>query len=530
MLSGNPCGTRESGRSKERKRRSIELTAVYDIETEGFDKFLVGGLRNAAGEYEDFDHGSEGSLAGELAAVDGTVWAHNGGNFDHKWFLSRSRASGVQATVRAAGGRMVSVQQGRLNLLDSKALTKISLKDLTCGLRVQKMEQPLPCQTPEVCGVWCQGYCRFKRGMPRRDLAKVREYLRADCESLWEALEALATYAEREDLDLTGTVGGSSWANARRLLDLPDAMLSISDHVFARKAYYGGRVQVFRPFSRKGFEYDVNSLYPAALARMSLPCGAPARRHGLEASAAYLSGCDGVYRVAVRVPSMWIPPLPTRTRKRSAYPTGRFRGVYCGNELRYAESQGVMVEEVFEALVYPESKNVFKPWIEKLWALRANAPGGKSGPWGTFLKFYMNSLTGKLGMRPESQTYVVNPRTLPKGASMLSEGVYSYPGPVVRKRHGRWVAGSPCCHVLWAGYLTAWGRIQWHRWATEGGGQDLCMGDTDSIFSEEPRYREVGDGLGQLQRNGTYRDLRVTAPKFYDYVPEKVKETLRCPF
>jgi DNA polymerase type B, organellar and viral len=496
---------------------------VYDIETEGFGSFLVGGLRKESGTYEDYTWQNEDGLTAELGATRGTVWAHNGGNFDHKWFLQRARVGGAPSHIRAAGGRLCQVRTGKLRLLDSKALTKISLRDLTKGLRVEKMRQPLPCQTPERCGTWCEGYCRFKRSMPTKDLAKVREYLRADCDSLFEAMGGLIDWAEREDLDLTGTVGGASWANAKRLLDLPDADLSLRDHLFARRAYYGGRVQIFRPRAPRGREYDVNALYPAALANLSLPWGTPTRRHGPAAGNAYREGREGIFRVRVAVPEMWIPPLPVRTRERSAYPTGVFSGVYCANELRHAELLGTRILEITEALVWPESKNVFRPWIEKLWALRFSAEGGKSGPFGTFLKFYMNSLTGKLGMKPGSTSYVVNPKTLPKSAKMISPGIYSYPGPLQRKRNGKWVAGNPCCHVPWAAYLTAWGRIRWHEQASWNGGSDLCMGDTDSVFVTGERTERVGDSLGEWQDKGGWSDLDAMAPKFYRYRPDRPK-------
>jgi hypothetical protein len=205
-----------------------------------------------------------------------------------------------------------------------------------------------------------------------------------------------------------------------------------------------------------------------------------------------------------------------RTAERVAYPTGRFSGRWTKIELAYAESQGTKIEEVTEVMVWPEERNVFRPWIEKLWALRANAAGGKSGPMGTFLKFYMNSLTGKLGSRPEFEDVFLNPGEVKAGMEPMGGGFYKQARSGVAKRGGQWVAGSPCAHVEWAAYLTSWGRVEWHKEAVSvDGGADVAYCDTDSLRCAKPRTRNVGKGLGEWLHEGHFRDFQANAPKFY---------------
>lgn len=226
----------------------------------------------------------------------------------------------------------------------------------------------------------------------------------------------------------------------------------------------------------------------------------------------------------VVVPDVWIPPLPVKAGGRSTFPVGTFHGTWPAIELRYAESVGVRVLEVTEGLFWPETKNLFREWVRKLWDLRFNAEGGKSGPFGTFLKFYMNSLTGKLGMRPGSDSYILN-ADLSKKTGPAYEQISDDPdickieGPKVRRKDGKWLAGQACSHVEWAAYLTAAGRIEWHRQATRGG-LDLVAGDTDSVFTLTPRGEDVGSGLGQWQDKGRWRDGDWIAPKFYKYTPD----------
>jgi hypothetical protein len=45
------------GEDKQQERRDIDVAAVFDIETENWDRYVVGGFLDADGAYLDFDHG-----------------------------------------------------------------------------------------------------------------------------------------------------------------------------------------------------------------------------------------------------------------------------------------------------------------------------------------------------------------------------------------------------------------------------------------------------------------------------------------
>jgi hypothetical protein len=119
--------------------------------------------------------------------------------------------------------------------------------------------------------------------------------------------------------------------------------------------------------------------------------------------------------------------------------------------------------------------------------------------------------------------------------SEVGAGIWSYAGPSARKtKEGKWVAGSPCCHVEWAAYITAMGRIRWHQQAVSGP-DDMVMGDTDSVLCTTKRTKEIGNGLGEWQFEGEFasrwvetdrgREWRIgfeaIAPKFYRFLPKE---------
>jgi hypothetical protein len=502
---------------------------VFDLETENWDKYVVGGCLTSGandepGEYKDFRFEQESDAVDYLFGLWGDVWSHNGGIFDNKWALDHANARGLSCRAIPAGARIVELRIGKnLRLLDSKALTKISLEDLTKGQDVAKEKLELPC----VCGEACGGYCSIRRDMPTEHWGRVRDYLKADCYSLFGAMQKVRRFALQANLDLGITVGSAAWACASRWLKLPKADLGKDDHEFARKGYFGGRVHKGKDFSGEGFEADVSSMYPSRLATKPVPIGESTRHIDERNSGlSYAAGLPGIYRVAVKVPETHLPVLPVRGTERVYYPFGEFEGTWTRPELEYAVSQGTKIEAFRQALVWPESKVLFAEWVEAMFALRANAPGGKSGPIGTFLKYILNSLTGKFGARADNETVELNPPELRACYCTLEDldsggkcfcGAHAPYGdsPSVFLAR-RWRLAS-CAHIEWAGYLTAEARVEWHRQAVSSGdgGRDVVYGDTDSLFTEIRRLRAEGKNLGEWEFKGTYRNLQVVAPKVY---------------
>lgn len=512
-------GSRDGG------RHDIQVDAFYDIESEGWAKFLIGGIYDGQ-TYQESDWTEEGAFARSVASA-GDVWAWNGGRYDHKWLIECLRTSSASIGVTCAGTRITEVRGRGFVAHDGAALAPMSLAAFTKGQGVAKHAQPLVCRTPEHCGPWCPGYCRFKRGMDRSEWAAVREYLRADVISGWEGLQKLREWAALNDVDLAPTIGSSSWRNARRLVGVEDSALSLSDFRYLKAAHFGGRVQVFRPSASEGISADVNSLYPACLACTPLPVGVPIRRYGDGAAASYRLGSPGVFSAKVRVPEMWVPPLPVRANHRIAYPTGDIEGTWSGIELRYAEEVGCKILDVTESITWPSERVLFWEWVQKYWTLRRNQPGGKSSPMGKFCKLYLNSLPGKFGMNPGGYAFRINPDLSKSNKwQMLSEGVYRIRRPTKRHlRSGEWVAGAPCARIEWAVTVLAQARVTWHRQALRCG-RSLVYGDTDNVKATcgINALANVGDALGQWLEESAFAEFEAIAPKFYRERPKPSPE------
>jgi hypothetical protein len=523
---------------------SISCAGLFDIETEDWEHFVLGGAYCPELGFQSWSE--ESDFFNFIITRVGEWWAWNGGLYDFLWFLEQCRKRGIKARVNCAGTRITRIQVDRLVLRDACALIPMSLFDAAdiAGLSITK-DTGLVCD----CGSDCGGYCRIRReGMTYDELRSLETYLEIDCVTGYRIIDSLLSHAEKENYVLTGTVGGSAWRSAQTMLDLPKAEWRKSAHYrWARAGYYGGRVQVFKPYSQAGYRFDVNSAYPAALAKVQLPLGPYLIHCGDKAGKFYRSGKEGIYNAIVRVPKMLIPPLPWKSPTgRLCYPIGQFRGSWTGLELRYAESVGVKIVKVNRSIVWLESEVALKPFVENVFEVRSRY--GKKTGIGKWQKWFGNSLTGKFAQRPEGERVVMHPahddvRFCPaKNCTGCGRDCCSHR---CTKRCKRWsmldreglIWSAPyyqiadCAHVEWAAHLTAHQRIVWHT-AALSVEKGLVYGDTDSIFTEYPLVASagvpLGSELGAWGSDGAYSYFLALGPKMYRFRDEKDKEVCRA--
>lgn len=534
-------------------RRDLTVAGVFDIETEDWDRFVCGGMLCADGSYFSVRHDEEDRLVTALLGASGTWWAHSGGTFDFKWITDRAIDRGIKPSrVILSGSSAVSVTIGKATFRDSHALFKISLANLTASQGIAKEKLDLPC----VCGDDCGGYCSIKRDMTPEYWDRVMHYLEKDNRSLLEAINSFREYARELDIDLCGTVGASAWRTARRQLGLIKDDLSPGEFNFARSSYYGGRVQVFRQQADRGWGYDVNSMYPASLAKVALPVGSHRESYGGDAERELAQAAPGVYDATIVVPDMHIPPLPYRVPDRVAYPVGTMRGIWTLPEIEGAVRAGAVVQAAHKSLTWEGSERIFAPFVDRFWTLRHKA--GKKTPLGTWIKFILNSLTGKLGSNPSRETIEFDPEIKECNADRPCSndgkrdchrccngievdckriGCYGCVEGVHRigvhcsgrcgahrpidKDRGIWTRRQwrieECAHPAWAAYLTAVARVSLGDQLRDDGqgGRSAVYCDTDSCRAISPRTANIGDDLGQWGLEGTFRNFRALAPKVY---------------
>lgn len=184
---------------------------------------------------------------------------------------------------------------------------------------------------------------------------------------------------------------------------------------FCRKSYKGGATQVHKIFANQevgcGITLDVNSMYPWAMYEMFLPFGEPI----------YYTG---EYRQDKLYP-LYIQKLACSFELKEGYiPTIQLKhsGLFRGTDF-LESSDGNIVELTLTSVdlklfldhynvynvswisgyKFMQSKNMFTEYIDKWYAIKAQATKDGNKGLRQIAKDMMNSLSGKFGLRPEVQ-------------------------------------------------------------------------------------------------------------------------------
>jgi len=344
---------------------------------------------------------------------------------------------------------------------------------------------------------------------------------------LWDVLHFLIEYAKENQIILKTTIGSTAYNTVSHELDVKPEQWNNFDWKFARAGYYGGRCEVYQTTCDAGYVVDRNSSYSAALVETPVPVGRRRMLTGKDAQRAYSAGYGGIYQASLAVPDLFYPPLPTRVGKRLAFPIGSIGGVWALPELQYAEDMGCRIDKITTALIWETTDNLLAPWCQRIWDLRKTANPGLN----RWLKYVLNSLTGKLGEKMEKSvlreysTFKHDPKACPGSAGNCSctdkhctGGCNSWrpidpDGKIWRKPVWRI---PPNSRPHWAAYLTASARLSLLK-RLRGTKENGVYCDTDSVYGSGEEHGEVGDELGQWKLEGEFVDWRCLAPKLYSF-------------
>jgi hypothetical protein len=509
----------------------VSIDYVLDIEVQDWDTFVVGAIDDIGGSIKTYQWRQEDKFIDHILSLEGQIWTWNGGLFDTLWAVQHFRKRGLNVRCYRAGTKIIKAECENVSIRDGSAIYPTSLAKLAkaAGIILVK-DTGLPCLMLPRCGKnGCGGYCRIRRNMKPSEMDKVIEYLHRDIDATRKGMETIIQEARRCEYILKGTVGSTSYATAKRICGLSDAEWEWPHYRFARRSYYGGRVAVFKPMAERGFAYDKNSAYPAALTTTDLPIGAPILCKGERAQKAYRREWPGIYMARVRVPrDMHVPPLPCRTPGgRIVFPVGDVRGVWTILELRAAEESGCAVQ-VGRAMVWREAERVMLPFMRHAWACRQRALDEGNKELSGWHKWVPNSCTGKFAESPQKEKVVINPELSEikrcECGSKTKRQCRCKPWRPLDQDGEIWAAPfwriPSNGHVHWAAYLTAATRISLRdQLVSDGcGGLTALYCDTDSVYATTERYLDIGLELGQWKLENIISKWEALAPKVYRFM------------
>lgn len=164
------------------------------------------------------------------------LYAHNGGKFDFIFlleFIGRTR-------LQMINGRIVSMMLGECELRDSYSIMPVPLRELGAKKEIEMS--------------------KLEANVRKQHMPEIIEYLRMDCVSLFDAVEAYRTAAGKHK-----TLASNALSFARKLGCDPGKTSFRFDKEY-RQFYYGGRTQCFKPGEHKNLVMlDIHSAYPFAM-------------------------------------------------------------------------------------------------------------------------------------------------------------------------------------------------------------------------------------------------------------------------
>jgi len=465
-------------KSEPRKKRFM----VFDIETppigEELYTFLIGVYDGYKYRYwYDKRRNEESRLWREFLEYVfnsrvNLIFAHYGGGFDFLFLLDNlPRKYDVHYAVQ--GGRIIFMRvsdgKRRVVFVDSFNLLPESLSALSRAFGVT-----------------------VKSDMPNFDDGEEEwvEYNRIDCVALWEVIDKFQDTLNEIGGEMKTTIASCAldvWR--RKFLDrhLPHYDYAIDD---IRKAYFGGRVEIFNFYGNDLRMYDVNSMYPAVMLR-DMPLGRPKR---------YLSpslDIEGVIHAEIEVDGIEYPVLPYRKKEKLLFPVGRFEGWWDAEELRKAREVGYKIRTI-EGWVFPERGPILREYVEKIYPIKVEHSKTKD-VWYHVAKLLLNSLYGKFGQRITYKLYSVG---FDPAEEMMVEEIERVP------LHSQMMIA---CRVTSLSRLLLYEYFE--KVIDRDGRVFYC--DTDSVVSDIELDDCVSNRLGDLKLEGEIEEGIFILPKLY---------------
>jgi len=438
------------------------------------------------------------------------IFAHNGGRFDFYHLMEYLRSvRGVEVKMIVQGSRIVAlkIRHGKqwITLQDS-----ISLFGASSPQSLDKL-----CDTFKPATRKMRGAIDFEKERVDKGNPLHRDYLEADCRSLWEILDKYRRLPYIDRIGFKVTVASTAMAAWRTTLKDPIRVTSTSVQEFCREAYAGGRVEIFRQVMGSGACYDKNSLFPAMMLR-ELPVERKRASNNWEEF--------GFHDVTVEVPECYIPILWKKTPK-LIFPTGTFRGTFFSEELKLAVECGARILRHHRGEHFSSSPDLFRELVESCYRLRLDNPGTSLDLLG---KMIANNVYGKTGEREEKKGLEKvdpgRPSTWPKEfRAWHSEEMFQKTGLVEivkRVRH-------PHMLVHIAAAVTAHARVEMARTMLLPYQDSIRYTDTDSGFVAREDL-PTSTALGEWKREYLIKRGFFLLPKgYWIEIPERDENNFR---
>lgn len=492
------------------KAPKVKQFGAIDTETEGNDaKYIDGGCTTIDG-FRRFDSGS--ALINYLSQPkfkSHVFFCHNA-TYDvgvlYPYIESNHTLLFLNGDIYLA--KVYPRKSRRFYIADSWRLAaNISLERLGNAISLPKLPTPQTLLEKEL-GI--SGWSCVKHGRYQCEAC----YLERDCQIVYNYIDLFQKEINRLGGELKYTLASTAMDLFRRSFLKEEYRTPFeSRNEFARKGYYGGRVE---PFKKGRIEriniYDVNSLYPYVMRNFKYPN--PNTLHGPSENQpiSRIMESEGVSEVSIHIPDMRIPPLPFRYNHKLYFPTGRLRAHWTHAELRKSLKMGCTIYAIHWTLWSDDTIQPFNDYVDTLYQLRLEYKASND-PREHIIKIMLNSLYGKFGQRQQAGLEKLVPLDEWWDAEDKSGFDFvEYDGFVYARKPVPTFRQPDYVNLLWASHITGYARLTLLEYMLQFPDQ-VAYCDTDSVFVNGKL--ETGNKLGQMKLEYANVDVELIAPKCY---------------
>lgn len=456
--------------SREPGRKKLKKFATFDIETNNWKEFVVGGVYDGA-IFKTFD-----TLRGLCEFIDSyentTFFAHFGGIFDFLFLLNYYGLESIPPeTLMMRGSSIFSFKIGTNTFVDSAGILPFSLDKATKSFGVEHLKLSID---------------HSKKKVINPELIK---YLKNDCVGLYETIEKYFEHPMLDGINFKPTVASLSLEILRTYLhkEIPSINCEWVDD-FVRQGYAGGRVEVLRPIHTGSpiHYYDFNSLYPSCMAEMDVPLGL--KRMSKEVTPM------SFIKARVSVPKdEYFPLLWSKSllKNKIIFPTGVFEGVFPGIELLEAEKYGVKILKVYKGIEFENGGKLFKNYVHDLYERRIKSNDEVEK---VLCKLFLNAGYGRMAIKRDRESLIFDDGR--EGITPINVWIGKYR-----------LAKSPTkfrgfSNAAIGALVTAHGRIKLHR-AIHPIAESVYYCDTDGFFTTRELPYSMDLGALKLEKTAT---------------------------
>ena len=242
------------------------------------------------------------------------------------------------------------------------------------------------------------------------------KYCVQDCVTLYQVLDEFF----KQNFLMNGvnasdyvSIPSLNYANFRTrfLNDFEIPVITGEMYEFIKDSYYGGAVDVYKPYGKNVYRYDVNSLYPYIMRNYPMPIGQPTIVDGDSSKIETIIKDETKFsfvEVEIECPdTIQAPLILTRFKfngvEKTIAPVGKWRGVYTSIEILRGIELGYKFK--YYKCVYFTAKFIFKDFVDFYYNIKKNSP--KTSSEYTISKLMLNSLYGRFGMSPYLDKHIV---------------------------------------------------------------------------------------------------------------------------